>query len=172
MTAPMTGIDRLSASSPLAAADARSSSAQATAAETIGAIGHRVLAWVQASGGSAAGASAWSQRAGGADGFVADPAVLAQRGDVYGLNQIAGDIARQHNATPTQEGDLRRGLESFTRAAMVQVAGLSGAAGDRQVAGLGAALDAASAAPAGEGIDGVIQRLDAATASLSHGLGA
>lgn len=168
----MTSLDRLSATSPLGAvAQTGAASARTTAAETIGTIGHRVLAWVGASGGSAAGAAAWSGRAGAADGFTADAGVLAQRGDVYGLNQLAGDIARQHGATPTQEGDLRRGLEDFTRAAMVQVAGLSGAAGDRQVAGLMAALDGAEAAPAGEGVDGVIARLDAATTSLSRGMG-
>lgn len=168
----MTSLDRLSAAAPLSQTGlSRSTSAQATAAETIGAIGHRVLAWVGASGGSSAGASAWSGRAGAADGFRADPAVLARRGDVYGLNQLAGDIAQRHGATPTQEGDLRRGLEDFTRAAMVQVAGLSGAAGDRQVAGLGDALDAALGARADEGVGGVLQRLDAATATLSRGSG-
>lgn len=168
----MTTIDRLSAASPLGSvAQTQGRGAKATAAETIGTIGHRVLAWVGASGGSAAGSAAWSGRAGTADGFRADPQVLARRGDVYGLTQIAGDIARQHGATPTQEGDLRRGLEDFTRAAMVQVAGLSGASGDRQVAGLGQALDAALSAPADEGVEGVIQRLGAATGQLAHGAG-
>lgn len=168
----MTSIDRLSSTSPLgSAAQTQGSSARTTAAETIGSIGHRVLAWVGASGGSSAGSAAWGARAGGADGFRADPNVLAQRGDVYGLNQLAGDIARQHGATPTQEGDLRRGLEDFTRAAVVQVAGLSGAPGERQVAGLGHALEAALSTPAGEGVDGVVQRLSAATEQLSRGAG-
>ena len=168
----MTMIDRLSATTPLASvASSQGASAKATAAETIGALGHRVLAWVGASGGSAAGGSAWATRAGASDGFQADPAVLARRGDAYGLNQLAGDIAHRHGASPTQEGDLRRGLADFTRAAMVQVAGLSGAAGDRQVAGLGQALDAALAAPAGDGVEGVVQRLGAATAQLSRGAG-
>lgn len=166
----MTSIDRLSAASPLGSvAQTQGSGAKATAAATIGTIGHRVLAWTAASGGSAAGASAWAGRAGAGDGFRADPALLARRGDVYGLSQLAADIARQHGATPTQEGDLRRGLENFTRAAMVQVAGLSGAPGDRQVAGLGQALDAALAAPAGEGVAGVLQHLDAATQQLARG---
>lgn len=168
----MTSIDRLSSTSALGSVgQAQGSNARATAAETIGVLGHRVLAWVGASGGSSAGSAAWSARAPGADGFFADPGVLARRGDVYGLNQLAGDIARQHGATPTQEGDLRRGLEDFTRAAVVQVAGLSGASGDRQVAGLGEALDAALESPAGEGVDGVLQRLGAATEQLSRGAG-
>lgn len=168
----MTSLDRLSAAAPLGSvAQTGGASAKATAAETIGTLGHRVLAWVGASGGSTAGASAWGGRAGAADGFRADAGVLAQRGDVYGLNQIAGDIAQRHGATPTQEGDLRRGLEDFTRAAMVQVAGLSGAPGERQVAGLSDALDTALDAPAGEGIGGVIERLEAATATLSRGMG-
>lgn len=166
----MTMIDRISVAAPLVGAQPRGS-AQATAAETIGTIGHRVLAWVGASGGGAAGAAAWAGRAGAGDGFRADPAVLARRGDVYGLNQLAGDIARRHGATPTEEGDLRRGLEDFTRAAMVHVAGLAGAPGDSQVAGLGAALDAAIGARAGEGVDGVVQRLGAATGQLSRGAG-
>lgn len=165
----MTSFTPISAASPLASvAQTGPASARATAAETIGTLGHRVLAWTAASGGSAAGASSWAARAGASDGFQADPAVLARRGDVYGLNQLASGIAARHGATPTQEGDLRRGLEDFTRAAMVQVAGLSGTAGDRQVAGLGQALDAALASPAGEGVEGVLQRLDAATAQLSR----
>jgi hypothetical protein len=107
----MTTFSPISAASPLGAvAQASGSPARTTAAETIGTLGHRVLAWVGASGGSAAGASAWSNRAGAGESFRADPAVLAQRGDVYGLNQLAGDIAGRHGATPTQEGDLRRAV--------------------------------------------------------------
>lgn len=168
----MTGIDRLSSTSPLAALDAgRSATAAGAAAQAIGSIGHRVLGWVGAVGGATSGSAAWAARAGASDGFVPDKTVLAQRGDVYGLNQLAGDLAAQFGASPTQEGDLRRALEGVARGAMVQAAGLSGASGERQVAGLSAALDSAGATPAGEGVDGVIARLDAAAASLSHGTG-
>jgi hypothetical protein len=168
----MTAIDRLSSAAPIAALDtARSGGAAGAAAQAIGSIGHRVLGWVSAVGGDASGSAAWTARAGASDGFVADKGVLAQRGDVYGLNQIAGDLSAQFGATPTQEGDLRRALEGVARGAMVQAAGLSGASAERQVAGLSDALDAAAGAPAGDGIDGVIARLETAAASLSRGTG-
>ncbi|KQT35003.1 hypothetical protein ASG29_02390 [Sphingomonas sp. Leaf412] len=171
----MTAIDRLSPLAPLSplAGDATTSAGSA-AAQAIGNIGHRVLGWVAAAGGEANGSAAWTARAGEADGFVPDRGVLAQRGDVYGLNQIARDLSVRFGATPTQEGDLRRALEGVARGAMVQAAGLSGADGERQVAGLSAALDSAAAAPAGDGIDGidgVVARLEAAAGSFARGNG-
>lgn len=168
----MTGIDRLSSTALVPALDAaRSAGAAGGAAQAIGSIGHRVLGWVGAVGGEASGSAFWSSRAGASDGFVADKGALAQRGDIYGLNQIAGDLAAQFGATPTQEGNLRRALEGVARGAMVQAAGLSGASGERQIAGLSEALDAAERAPAGDGIEGVIARLEAAAATLSRGAG-
>lgn len=165
----MTPVDRLSPATPLAALDtARPTGASGAAADAIGTIGHRVLAWVGAAGGEAGGSAAWSVRTGTGDGFVADRGMLAQRGDIYGLNQVADDLSVQFGATPTQEGDLRRALQDVARGAMVQAAGLSGADGERQVAGLSAALDTAVAAPAGEGIEGVIARLEAASTSLTQ----
>ncbi|PCG14039.1 MULTISPECIES: hypothetical protein [Sphingomonas] len=166
----MTAIDRLSPLAPAAALDpARGTTAVDAASRAIGDIGQRVLAWVGAVGGAAPGAAAWAARAGSGDpGFVPDAGVLARRGDIYGLNAIAGDLSARFGGTPTQEGDLLRALEGVARGAMVQAAGLSGASGERQIAGLSAALDAAQAAPAGEGMDGVIARIDAAAATLGR----
>lgn len=168
----MNGIDRLSSAPPLSALDAGSGAVARTAAtQAIGEIGHRVLGWVGAAGGESAGSTAWADRAGATSGFSPDASVLAQRGDIYGLNDMAGEIAGRFGATPTQEGELRRAMEDFTRAAVVQVAGLSGADGTRQVAGLSDALDAAGTSEAGGGVDEVVQRFEAATATLSRANG-
>lgn len=168
----MNGIDRLSSAPPLSALDAGNGGvARSAATQAIGEIGHRALAWVGAAGGEATGAAAWADRAGATGGFAPDAAVLARRGDIYGLNDMARGIANQFGATPTQEGELRRAMEDFTRAAVVQVAGLSGADGARQVAGLADALDAAGAGGAGGGIDEVVARFEAATATLAHANG-
>ncbi|UVO50016.1 hypothetical protein M0208_05590 [Sphingomonas sp. SUN019] len=168
----MNGIDRLSSAPPLSALDAGSGGVARTAAtQAIGEIGHRALAWVGAIGGDSAGSAAWAERAGATGGFSPDASVLAQRGDVYGLNDMARGIAGQFGATPTQEGELRRAMEDFTRAAVIQVAGLSGPDGARQVAGLGDALDAAAAGEAGGGVDEVVARLETATATLSRANG-
>jgi hypothetical protein len=163
----MTMVDRLSPlapASPLAGGATTNAASAASAA--IGDLGHRVLGWVGAVGGEAAGSAAWTARTGEAQGAAPDRNLLAQRGDIYGLQQLAGDLSARFGATPTQEGDLLRALEGVTRGAMVHAAGLSGASGERQVAGLSAALDAAATAPAGEGIDGVVARLEAAAASF------
>lgn len=169
----MNGIDRLTATSPLAALDSGvSRDPRGVAADAIGEIGHRVLAWVGASAGTNAGSAAWADASGRDSAFRADPVVLAQRGDVYGLTQMAGDIAGRLGATPTQEGSLRRALEDFTRQAVVQVAGLSGASGERQVAGLGDALTVASAGDTGLGVDAIVARIEAATATLARQNGA
>lgn len=168
----MTGIDRLSSAPPVTAlAAAAGGDAASIAARAIGEIGHRALAWVGASGGSTAGAAAWGARAGAASGFTPDDATLARRGDVYGLGDMAREIAGSLGATPTQEGELLRAMEGFTRAAVIQVAGLSGADGARQVAGLGDALDAAAVARPGGGIDEVVGRFEAATATLARANG-
>lgn len=164
----MTGIDRLTSATPAAAlSDAATNDSRGAATDAIGEIGHRALAWVGAVGGSNAGSSAWTGAAGRESGFRADPAMLARRGDVYGLNGLAGDIAARFGATPTQEGALRRALEDFTRQAVVQVAGLSGANGELQVAGLGEALNVASAAESGSGVEDVVSRIEQATAHLA-----
>lgn len=165
----MTSIDRLSGLSPLSptglsgAADARGA-----AIETLGEIGHRVLAWVDAAGrGNGSGAQAWNQTAGNGSGFAPDMGELARRGDVYGLGDLTRDLSARFGASPAQEGALRRALDDFTRQAVIQVAGLSGASGDQQVSGVRAALDSASRADAPAGLDGVIARFEAATADLS-----
>lgn len=164
----MTGVDRLSSATLIGSSTlSGAQDARAIAGAAIGEIGHRILAWVGASGGATAGAQAtWTQAAGGASPFLPDSAELARRGDVYDLAGLSRDVAAQTGATPTQEGDLRRAFEGFTRAAVVQIAGLSGAGGARQMAGVEQALDAAAGGNAPEGADGVVARVERATASL------
>jgi hypothetical protein len=166
----MTGVDRLSSLSPIgASAAAQGQDARALAGGAIGEIGHRVLAWVGASGGSqaAGGSTAWTQATGGASDFRPSTTELSRGGDVYDLNGLARDIAGQTGATPIQEGDLRRALADFTREAVVQVAGLAGAPGDRQVAGIQSALAEAAGGTSAPGAEGVIDRIERATAQLS-----
>ena len=126
----------------------------------IGEIGHRVLAWVGASGGGAASS-------GIASDFRPDARELARGGDVYGLGDLGRDLSGQFGGTPAEEGALHRSLEGFTREAVIQLAGLSGASPERQMAGIGAAPAAADTGGP-SGIDGLIQRLDAAAAVLAH----
>jgi hypothetical protein len=166
----MMGIDRL-ASVPPSGGPAQSAGADARteARGAIGEIGHRVLAWVSASAGRSAagsGAAAWAGATGSASSFQPSAAELSRGGDVYDLGGLSHEIAGRMGATPTQEGELHRALGDFARASVVQIAGLSGAAGDRQIAGVAQALDASQSAEAGEGVDGVIGRVQAATASL------
>lgn len=167
----MTSIDRISGLSPLSPTGlAGGADARGAAVEAISEIGHRVLAWVDAASrgnGSGSGAQAWSQAAGNGSGFTPDMGELARRGDVYGLGELTRDLSARFGASPAQEGALRRALDDFTRAAVIQVAGLSGASGDQQVSGVRAALDSASRADAPAGLDGVIARFEAATADLS-----
>lgn len=179
----MSGLDRLStpgslalgAANPLAAAAnaAGRSDARSLAGTAIGEIGHRVLAWVgQSVRSSDTASNAWAASSGVTSDFRADPRELERRGDVYGLRDLASSITSQAGGTPTQEGELRRALEDFTRQAVVQLAGLSGGDADRQLGGMRDALSGALEAPAGEGVDGVVARLHAATATLSTANGA
>lgn len=164
----MTSIDRISGLSPLSPAGVASTDARGAAIETMGEIGHRVLAWVDAaSRGGGSGAQAWSQTAGNGSGFAPDMGELARRGDVYGLGDLTRDLCARFSGSPAQEGELRRALDDFTRAAVIQIAGLSGASGDQQIGGVRAALDSAAGADAPGGLDGVIARFEAATADLS-----
>ncbi|MDP5279616.1 hypothetical protein Q9Q95_11850 [Sphingomonas sp. DG1-23] len=165
----MTSIDRISGLSPLSPTGlGASNDARGAAIETMGEIGHRVLAWVDAaSGGNGGGAQAWSQTAGNGSGFAPDMGELARRGDVYGLGALTSELSSRFGGSPAQEGELRRALDDFTRQAVIQIAGLSGASGDQQVGGVRAALDGASRADAPAGLDGVIARFEAATADLS-----
>ncbi|MDV3457230.1 hypothetical protein RZN05_09570 [Sphingomonas sp. HF-S4] len=165
----MTSIDRLSGLSPLApTTTAASTDARGAAIETMGEIGHRVLAWVDAaSRGNGSGAQAWSRTAGNGSGFAPDMGELARRGDVYGLSELTSELSARFGGSPAQEGELRRALDDFTRQAVVQIAGMSGAPGDQQVGGVRAALEGAANTDAPAGLDGVIARFEAATADLS-----
>lgn len=172
----MSGIDRLSSVGNAAFTTSdRALDARSAAQGAIGEIGHRVLAWVDASsrsaGGGGAGSAAWAEAAGQGSGFRADPGTLARGGDVYGLGDMAREITGELGGTVTQEGSLRRALEDFTRASVVQLAGLSGAPGDRHVAGVRQALESAAADDGRGGVDGVIARIEDATALLSRASG-
>lgn len=169
----MTGIYGVSAAASVSVGGGGSGSDPARlAADAIGTIGGRVLAWVSASSrDGGAGAQAWAIRTGAAEPnarFRPDAAELARGGDVYGLNGLSADIAAQVGATPAEEGAILRALTDFTRAAVVQAAGLSGASGEAQTDGLSAALDVAVSADAGGGAAGVIDRIESATASLAR----
>lgn len=165
----MMGIDRLGGVSPLAPSGLDAAGgARGAALSTLGEIGHRVLAWVDAaSHGTSSGAQAWTQTAGEAGAFRPDMGELARQGDVYGLDGLSRDLAGRFGATPAQEGTLRRALDDFTREAVVQFAGLAGAPGDMQVAGVRQALEQAGQADASEGFDGLVARFEAATATLA-----
>lgn len=152
------------------AGDGAHGDARSLAGTAIGEIGHRVLAWVGQSARSLDTASqAWAASSGVAAGFRPDPVELARGGDVYELRGLAADIGARTGATPTQEGELRRALEDVTRLAVIQLAGLSGAAADRQLGGMRAALGEALEVGAGEGAEGVIARLQAAADHLARG---
>lgn len=142
--------------------------ARQAALGTIGEIGHRVLSWVEASGGVGGAAASWAANTGGGSDFRPNAQELAQRGDVYGLGQLSSDLTARFGGTPTQEGGLRRSLEGFTREAVVQLAGLSGACPDRQLAGVRDALTAAGDVTTADGVDGIAQRLDTAAALLAQ----
>ena len=143
--------------------------ARQAAQGAIGEIGHRVLAWVGASGGSGGGGSAaWSASTGAGSGFRPDPSALARGGDIYGLGELGGELAAQFGGTPAEEGALGRALEGFTREAVIQLAGLSGAPAERQLAGIEDALTAAGGDAAPSGIDGLTQRITTATAALAR----
>lgn len=164
----MIGVSRFSPILPAGAQDtpgARQVKQEAQGA--IGEIGHRVLSWASASAYAAgSGGAAWASASGAGSDFAPDAGKLAQRGDVYDLRGMSSDIASRMGGTPAQEGTLHRALADFTRAAMVQAAGLSGASPERQTAGLRDALDSALGGDSEDGIDGVTARIEQATATL------
>lgn len=157
----MNGIDRLSSTVPLALAGA-SAGAGTVARQMMAAAGAGVIGWAADSFrlGPATGA-AWTAATGAAIP-AADRSLLSRGGDVYGLREIAGSAARQLGATPAEEGRLLRALEDFTRAAALNVNALAGTG-----ATMLSALDAGPLAPGdGEGLDGVVARLELATQRL------
>jgi hypothetical protein len=164
----MIGVSRLSSIPPASPQD--TPGAQQVKQETqaaIGEIGHRALAWTSASAQTPdSGAVAWASAVGVDSDFAPDAGKLAQRGDIYDLGGMSSDIASRMGGTPAQEGALHRALADFTRAAVVQTAGLSGASPERQTAGLRSALEGALTGDSQDGIDGVTARIEQATATL------
>lgn len=165
---PTTPVHAAGAITPIG--DGAHDAARSLAGTAIGEIGHRVLAWVGQSARTFDTAShAWAASSGvAAGGFRPDPSELARGGDVYELRGLAADLGARTGATPTQEGELRRALEDVTRQAVVQLAGLSGAPADRQLAGMRAALGEALDIGAADGADGVISRLQAAAQHMAR----
>lgn len=166
----MTPIDRLSpiaGTSPLGsvAGDA----AQGAAREAMGQIGHRVMAWIDAIAPTPAPKEAWTRLAGPSDGFRPDASELGRGGDVYGLGQLADDVAARFGGSPAQTGELHRALEDFTRAAVVHLVGVADADPADRLGALAAAVDitADAAGPAG-GMDAVIDAVRGGTAQLAR----
>lgn len=158
----MTAINGLSAVASVTQPGA-SRSADDIAVAMIGNAAAQVLGWAAHSFnlGPAAG-GAWAQMSNGSTAIV-EPARLAQGGDIYGLRDIASAAAGELGATPAEEGELLRALEDFTRAAALNVNALAGADGVDPLSGLAAALDTPGG---GDGIGGVVNRLEAATRQL------
>jgi hypothetical protein len=125
------------------------------AREIVDAIGDRVQAWVSA------------LAPGGSGGGRTDAGTLARGGDVYGLRAMASDLSARFGGSPREEGDLTRAMEDFTRAAMIETAGLHGSDGTVRTQGLDLARAAAEAVPESGGISGIAVRLEAATAALT-----
>lgn len=167
--------DRIASLAPLALAPTPLAALGAgpIAQNLIGELGHRMLSWLDAFAPSTGSSSAsWSDQIGQSSGFNPDTSELARGGDVYGIRDLASQVVNQLGGTPTQEGELRRALEDFTRAGMVQVGGLSGSDPQRQMAGVSEALSVAGGPAGGEGVDGVIARVQAGTQSLNAANGA
>lgn len=158
----MTGIDQIRPLSAVGAIGTPSTSAaRDTAQQVAGEIGHRILSWLSAATPvPGSGLAAWSERFGAGSGdFAPSPATLASRGDVYGLRDLAAGVSRQFGAGTVEEGALLRALEDFGRETAVQLGGLAGLDGARQITGVADALEQALSAAAPDTIDGVSQYL-------------
>lgn len=153
----MNAIDRLAPAAGVTLAETMGS-ADSLARAVIGEVGARVVGWAHASFGDD-NSAAWSQ-ASGAGSFQPVPARLAQ-GDAYGLRALAGDLAGKLGGTPAQEGALLRALEDFTREAALNVNALAGSG--NELSALSAALEVSGG---GDGLDGVVTRLETATRRL------
>lgn len=144
----MTPVDRLSSIAGAATLDGgMARDADGVARAMMGAIGERLEAWagVMSGGGARAGS------------FRPDAGELARRGDVYELRSLVAEAAARFGAGPAAEGALLRATEDFTRAAALHVYGGNGAA----------VADALTRTEGGgDGIDGVVDRLQAAMRTL------
>lgn len=164
----MTGIDHLRSASPIGmfAERAGAPTAYDVARIAVAEIGHRVLSWTGLSMPEQKGAAAWAEQMGPASAFSPDPSLLAGRGDIYGLRDLALDIARQFGATTVEQGTLLGALEDLTREVVIRFAGLAGLPGEGQVTGLADALDQAAAGGVTDSIDGITQLLSEAALDL------
>ena len=156
-------IERISSPPPVASIGltAGVGGAAATAHQTMGIVGERVLAWTAATSGSASAAGQWSSATGVAgNGFVPSLAELGRGGDVYGLRLLTAEVAAGSGATPAQEGALGRAIEDFTRGLALHFNGRAG--GGEMVRDVAAAVDRAVSSGSVGGLDGVTSRIEAA----------
>lgn len=146
----MIPVDRISQVASAAALGGASLDPASVARQVMGTIGDRVAAWAgEIFGGGSQGGG----------GFTPNTAELARGGDVYELRSLVAETGAKFGAGPAAEGELLRATEDFTRAAAPHVY-----AGDRGVDTVRSAVDNASAD--GNGLDGVVGRLEAATREL------
>lgn len=164
----MTGIDQLRSISSIGAVGGQTPArAQDAARFAATEIGHRVLLWTATIAPGHDGTGAWSARMGAAPGdFAPDRVTLANRGDVYGLRELAADISGQLGATAVNEGTLLHALEDFAREAAIQLNGLAGLPGDLQASGVAEVIDRMLDGDTPDTIAGVTQLLSDATRCL------
>lgn len=153
----MNAIDRLAPSAGVSALTT-AASADTVARGLIGEVGARVVGWAGHSFGKDQ-SNSWSATSG--TGSFLPIASRLTEGDAYGLRGLAGDLASKLGGTPAQEGALLRALEDFTREAALNVNALAGSG--NELTALTAALDVSGG---GDGLDGVVTRLETATRRL------
>jgi hypothetical protein len=96
-----------------------------------------------------------------------DVARFGSGGDIYGLRDMARELARAVGASTTEEGRLLRSLSDLARGAALRLYGLAGAADTVRFADLQAAVGAARAEPAGRSpAEDLIARVEAAVRHL------
>jgi hypothetical protein len=149
----MSAIPPLGSVPPVDAAPLGQRSVAAAATAALQAVSSRVLATAEV---VAAGIAPGSQGVGG---------------DVYGLADLARELAAGQQASPADEGQLLRALEEFAGRAALQAFGLQGAAGDPAGDSLGAAIEAGGgrdlAGP--DPVAELIARIETAARQLPNG---
>lgn len=165
----MTGLERVGGAPPITATTATVGprDAASIARTAMATVGDRVLAWsAQSFGGSGAAGAAWQARTGLPSGFAPDRAELARGGDVYQLRALTVELAQRFGATPAEEGDLGRAIDSFARGVALRFNALADAPADTMLGGVLDALDAAVESGATGSIAGVTTRIESAASMV------
>lgn len=164
----MTAIDRMGGAPAVGAIDFSASvDPRQVVAKTLGTIGDRVLAWTaQSFPLGDAPAAAWSAHTGSSGGFVPDPAVLARGGDVYGVLELAEQVADPFTTTPQEERELERAIWDFTSELALRLNALAGAPAETQIGAATDAFDRALSEESASGVVGVTQRIELAARTL------